>query len=126
MLESPCPYKKYAIYPITLVVGYIGYIAYKKYTAEETPKKNYIAGGLSPINIDCEELKKTVQTFLSKYHDYTDDFTLIYGTQQVVAGIKYTLHVKKKEDSEILILNFIHRPWLEENEVFQNLDQSTE
>ena len=69
MFESQCPYKKYAIYPITLAVGYIGYISYKKYTAEETPKKNYIAGGVSPISIDCDELKKTVQTFLAKYHN---------------------------------------------------------
>ena len=126
MFESSCPYKKYAIYPITLALGYIGFIAYKKYTVESTPKKNYIAGGVSAINIDCEELKKTVETFLDKYHDYKDEFTLIYGTQQVVAGIKYNLHVKKKEDSEILILNFIHRPWLEESEVFQNLDHTTE
>ena len=126
MFESPCPYKKYSIYPLTIVLGYIGYIAYKKFTVEDTPKKNYIAGGVSPISIDCDELKKTVQSFLAKHHDYTDDFTLIYGTQQVVAGIKYTLHVKKNEDSEILILNFIHRPWLEDNEVFQNLDNIAE
>ena len=124
MLDSQCPFKKYSIYPLTIVLGYVGYITYKKYSSEELPTKNYIAGGLSPINIDCDELRNTVEAFLSKYHDYTDEFSIIDGTQQVVAGIKYSLRIKKNEDSDALVINFIHRPWLEDTEIFQNLDDT--
>ena len=125
MLDSPCRYKQYSIYSLTIMIGYIGYTVYKKYISCNIPKKNYIAGGVSPINIECEKLKKTVQTFLTIYYDYTDNFTFLYGTQQVVNGIKYNINIENK-DNKVIVLNFIHRPWLEGSEIFENLDNTTE
>ena len=125
MNETQCYFKKYYMYPLSFAVGYIGFILYKKYDNNkyQKPIKNYIAGGLSEINTECNELKDTVKSFLKKSYNYEDDFIILGGTQQVVAGIKYNMKIQKK-NSEELDLHFIHRPWLDEKDIFHNLDDT--
>jgi hypothetical protein len=123
MIESYCPFKKNYIYPLAIVVGYIGYVLYKKYNTGVETKKNYIAGGISTVDIKCNELNKIIKNFLNKHHEYKDNFKIIKGTQQVVAGIKYNITIEKQNKKEIII-NFVYRPWLNDNEIFQNLDIS--
>jgi hypothetical protein len=143
-MNNFCIYKSNCIYPFTIIVGYIGYILYNKYKIEydgagdydvggdgyddwtadddsDNDKKNYIAGGISDIDIKCGDLNSTVGDFLKKYHDYEDKFVIIGGTQQVVSGIKYKCEIEYK-DTEKIMVSFIHRPWLEDDKIFTNLD----
>ena len=43
----------------------------------------------------------------------------------MVNGIKYNINIENK-DNKVIVLNFIHRPWLEGSEIFENLDNTTE
>ena len=111
-------FKNNYVIPLSLLVGYIGYSYYKLSNNKKNNK--FICGAINNIDNNDTNLKEIITEFLLKYHNYEGNYEILSAQSQVVAGIKYTVEIKKEGEEDSNTYTFVYKVW--EEEKFHILD----
>lgn len=104
------------VIPLSVLVGYVGYVGYSYYRTicNNVSKNKYICGAVNEIDNNDKDLKEIVTEFLLKHHNYDGNYEILLAKSQVVAGIKYTVEIKKEGQEDSNTYTFVYKVWEEE------------